>query len=79
MYPEDEAKIKAAIQARDYAGAEKALTSMSAGRELTVGELIDRRIDKLDRQARDLRSLKDAMSQGFLQSGASRIQSLLEL
>lgn len=50
-----------------------------ATKEMTVGELIDRHIDKAERQARDLRILKDAMSQGFLQSGASKISSLLEI
>lgn len=62
-----------------YSETDNAKTVNMAAREMTVGELIDRRIEKAERQARDLRTLKDAMSSGLLQSGASKLGSLLEL
>lgn len=49
-----------------------------AMREITVGELLDRRIDKAERVLRALQDLKGALPGNFLNSGASRISPFLE-
>lgn len=50
-----------------------------AYRELTVGELLDRRIDKAQRLLNTLRDLKANIPGAYLDSGASRISAFLEL
>lgn len=50
-----------------------------AARELTIGELLDRRIDKAMRLAKTLQDLKASLPSSYLDSGASRINSLIEL
>lgn len=50
-----------------------------AAREMTVEELLDRRIDKLQSQMKALQDVKGSLSQSFLRSGASRIMVLLEI
>lgn len=54
-------------------------TDMCATREFTVGELLDRRIEKAERQLRALQDLKGTLPGNFLNSGASRISPLLEM
>lgn len=49
-----------------------------AAREMTVGELIDRRIHKTEGELKSLHVLKGALSQDFLNGGASRLGALLE-
>lgn len=49
------------------------------GREMTIGELLDRRIDKAERLLRTLQDLKNALPGQFLNSGAYRISALLEV
>lgn len=56
----------------------KELSNLAAGRELTVGELIDRRIEKADRLMRALIDLKESLPQQYLRSGASRVSAFLE-
>lgn len=55
--------------------AEKAL----AMREMTVGELLDRRIDKARRMLDALQDLKASLPGNYLNSGASRITAFIEL
>lgn len=50
-----------------------------AARELTIGELLDRRIDKARRLAHTLEDLKCSLPLSYLNSGASRIISIIEL
>lgn len=50
-----------------------------AARELTIGELLDRRIDKARRLAHTLEDLKCSLPLSYLNSGASRITSIIEL
>lgn len=50
-----------------------------AARELTVGELLDRRIEKAERLVRALHDLKGTLPGNFLNGGASRISPFLEL
>jgi hypothetical protein len=49
-----------------------------AAREMTIGELLDRRIEKAATLLRTLQDLKGALSGQFLSSGASRISALIE-
>jgi hypothetical protein len=49
-----------------------------AMREATIGEFLDRRIDKFERVVRALRDLKASLPGNYLDSGASRISALLE-
>lgn len=51
---------------------------MGAAREMTVGELIDRRIHKTESELKSLHVLKGALSQDFLNGSASRLGALLE-
>jgi hypothetical protein len=53
--------------------------SIGAMRELTVEDLLDRRIEKLHLQMKALQDIKGSLSQSFLRSGASRISAILEL
>lgn len=48
-------------------------------REATVGELLDRRIDKAQRLLDTLRDLKASLPGSYLNSGASRVLPFLEL
>lgn len=52
---------------------------MCAARELTIGELLDRRIEKAERTVRALCDLKASLPGTYLNSGASRIGALLEI
>jgi len=52
---------------------------MCAAREMTIGELLDRRIEKAERLLRTLTDLKSALPGQFLNSGASRVTALLEV
>lgn len=54
-------------------------TPMGAGREMTVGELIERRIWKAEALLKALNDLRGNLPVNFLQSGASRISAFLEL
>jgi hypothetical protein len=47
-------------------------------REMTVGELLDRRIDKAERLVRALSDLKASLPGSYLDSGASRISAFIE-
>jgi hypothetical protein len=47
--------------------------------EFTVGELLDRRIEKAERLLKSLHDLKGSLPGTFLSSGASRISPLLEV
>lgn len=53
--------------------------SGGASREMTVGELLDQRIEKAERLVRALLDLKGSLPGNFLTSGASRISAFLEL
>lgn len=55
----------------------EAKTMGIAAREMTVEELIDMRIEKLERDLKCLSGLKGALSRDFLRSGASRIGAFL--
>ena len=50
-----------------------------AARELTIVELLDRRIDKAKKLAQTLEDLKCSLPSSYLNSGASRITSIIEL
>lgn len=64
---------------RDYQTEPHQETDMCATRELTVGELLDRRIDKAQRMVDALRDLKASLPGSHLNSGASRVLPFLEL
>lgn len=49
------------------------------GREMTVVEILDRRIEKAERLVRVLQDLKGNLPGNYLNSGASRISAILEL
>lgn len=68
---------KAATNALNQDNAKQA--GLGAGREMTVGELLDRRIEKAERLVRALTDLKGSLPGNFLTSGASRISAFLEL
>lgn len=55
------------------------LDECKAARELTVRELLDRRIEKAKTLARTLEDLKNSLSLSYLNSGCSRVTSLIEL
>jgi hypothetical protein len=50
-----------------------------AARELTVGELLDRRIHKAEQMLKALHDLKQSLPGQYLNSGASRISAFIEL
>lgn len=52
---------------------------MGCAREITVGEVLDRRIEKAERSLRALHDLKASLPGNFLNSGASRISAFIEL
>lgn len=60
-------------------GCNQIAADMCAARELTVGELLDRRIDKAARLLRALTDLKGNLPGNFLNSGASRVSPFLDL
>lgn len=49
-----------------------------ASREMTVDELLMRRIEKATRQVKALNDLRDSLPQSFLSSGCSRILAFIE-
>lgn len=51
----------------------------TATRELTIGELLDRRINKAKKLANTLEDLRASLPSSYLDSGASRITSIIEL
>jgi hypothetical protein len=48
-------------------------------REMTVAELLDRRIDKAQRLVKALQDLRSSLPGSYLESGASRITAFIEL
>ncbi len=73
MYERDRALD--AVKAQDTA-ANRGNTPM---RELTVGELLDRRIHKAEQMLKALHDLKQSLPGQYLNSGASRISAFIEL
>lgn len=55
-----------------------AIGDQACGREMTVGEILDRRIEKAERLVRALLDLKSSLPASYLHSGASRIAAFLE-
>lgn len=68
----DDAKIRIAAD-------EAKIRDFCAARELTVGELLDRRIEKAERLVKSLYDLKNSLPGQYLNSGASRISAFIEL
>ena len=54
-------------------------TDKMAAREITIGEMLDRRIHKAATLMHTLQDLRNSLPQSYLNSGASRIASILEL
>lgn len=57
---------------------EKTSGLCGAMREITVGELLDQRIEKAERLIRALRDLKSSLPGSYLTSGFSRVGPFLE-
>jgi hypothetical protein len=72
MTAEHHAKIAALKVSRDDC-------CVGAAREMTVGELLDRRLEAAERLVQALRDLKGSLPGNYLNSGASRIASLVSL
>lgn len=58
---------------------EAKIRDMRVAREITVGELLDRRIEKAGALLHALHDLKGSLPGQFLSSGASRISAFIEL
>ena len=66
------------LKAENYRD-EELVNPNRAMRELTIGELLDKRIDKAKKLAHTLEDLKCSLPLSYLNSGASRITSIIEL